>query len=123
MPRTAPAAPRYSAVIQDEPTVQFDDTNVVWNLIATGRKMRIGLRDYMYSNAETGTQYVQFDTGMGRAKRRFIVTVAPDDTFSVEVGRLKGRMCEWVSIEVARGTYFDSLGEVVERMFERSVGG
>lgn len=118
---TAPA--RYTSVIQDEPSSVIDAAQV-WQALGVWTPARMGVTNRMYSTAE-GNSYVQFDVhGDGGAKRRFLITVAPDDTYSVEVGRTitrRGpRWMEWVSIDVARGVYADVLAEVVERMYVKA---
>lgn len=72
------------------------------------RMTRLGARDRCYSETDG---YIQFDVKLTR-KLRVIVKLAGDDTYSVEIGRI--RKLEYVVIEQAHGVYCDELGRTVE---------
>lgn len=72
------------------------------------RMARLGARDRCYSEVDG---YIQFDVKLTR-KLRVIVKLAGDDTYSVEIGRI--RKMDYVVIEQAHGVHCDQLGRVVE---------
>jgi hypothetical protein len=93
------------------PNIAFD--HVRWG--DAYRLVRLGCVNRAYSE-ESG--YIQFDTsGLGR-KLRVIVKLAADDTYSVEVGRIKRRKGDLTYTVLAQehGHYTDSMGPAVERL-------
>jgi hypothetical protein len=112
---TETKSPRYTAVIHDEPKVDIDAQAAFEQIGDRWVFARMGARDLAYSS-----DYVQFDVTCDRTKRRVIITVTPDDTYSIEIGQVVRRTFEWRSIEVARGVYCDELGRTVEEMYQRA---
>jgi len=91
--------------------IAFDD--IRWG--DSWRLIRLGCVNRAYSE-DSG--YIQFDTsGLGR-KLRVIVKLAADDTYSVEVGRIKRSKGElsYVVLAQEHGHYADSMGAAIERM-------
>lgn len=81
------------------------------NLGDSWRMARLGAWDCMYAE-DSG--YVQFDIKLTR-KLRVVIKLLGDDTYGVEVGRMK-RNLDYVVLDQVRGIYADQLGETVERM-------
>lgn len=111
-----PTAPRYSAVIQDEPAAEIDAATA-FAQIGNRRMYALGARDRMHAE-----RYAQFDaTLFGRRKLRVIITITPADTYSVEIGRVGTgrRLGQWTSLKVVRDVYADALGEIIERAVEQ----
>ena len=86
------------------------------------RLARLGAHNRAYS-ADHG--YIQFDVKMGR-KYRVIVKLAPSDTYSVEIGRMRrprgSSIREYEVLSQEHDVYCDVLGEVVERMCVETAG-
>jgi hypothetical protein len=59
--------------------------------------------------------YVQFDAKITTKKLRVVIKLQGDDTYAVEIGRMK-RSLDYVVLDQVRGIYADQLGETVERM-------
>jgi hypothetical protein len=78
------------------------------------RMVRLAARDIFHDET---AGYVQFDIRITKP-RRVVVKLAGDDTYSVEIGRIKRSRgdIEYVVLEQQHGIYCDHLGETVERM-------
>jgi hypothetical protein len=79
------------------------------------RMARLGAHNRAYSE-DCG--YIQFDVTLGR-KYRVIVKLDADDTYAVEIGRLRkprgSSIREYQVLSQVRGIYWDVLGETIER--------
>lgn len=107
--------------ILDEPTTPLNarDVYAALNLPDKWTLARIGATNRMYD-----TTYVQLDMTLERKRRRLYVTVAPDDTYSVEVGRFGSIRSgsRWTQAAVRRGVYAEQLGATVLALFEEVMG-
>jgi hypothetical protein len=75
------------------------------------RLTRLGAHDRLYDET---AGYIQFDVELTK-KLRVVVKLQSDDSYAVEIGRIKlGK--EYTVLEQHRGIYYDQLGELVERM-------
>lgn len=81
----------------------------------TWRMARLGAHNRAHSE-QSG--YIQFDVTLGH-KYRVIVKLDADDTYAVEIGRLRkssgSSIREYQVLSQVRGIYWDVLGEVIER--------
>jgi hypothetical protein len=106
---------RSTPTVMDVPHAEAIDAQTVFAQIGQPTMLRVGAVDLMFS-----ADYVQFDMTMGRAKRRVVIVLAGDDTYSVEVGRTVKPAYAWRSIAVHHGIYGDRLSDVVDSMFAES---
>ena len=97
-------------------TIDVDAAFAQLNYGDSWRMARLGAHNRAYS-ADHG--YIQFDVKVGR-KYRVIVKLAPSDTYSVEIGRMRkprgSSIREYEVLSQEHDVYCDVLGEVVERM-------
>jgi len=108
----------------DEPatTAEFNFMTT-WQHISADdrlRLVRLGAMDRYYS---VSGGYVQFDATLyRRPKLRVIVKLMADDTYAVEVGRLKRRGGDVVYsvVDQDRGLYAYQVGAVMEAMVEQA---
>lgn len=109
------------ASIVDEPatTAEFDPM-VAWLHVTTDRLrlVRLGAVDRYYSLSDG---YIQFDATLcGRPKLRVIVKLMPDDTYAVEVARIRSRAGNLVYTPLAqeRDLFCGNVGEAMENLVE-----
>jgi hypothetical protein len=76
------------------------------------RLVRLAAVNICFSEADG---YVQFDAKITNKKLRVVIKLLSDDTYAVEIGRMK-RSLDYVVLDQVRGIYTDQLGETVERM-------
>lgn len=87
--------------------------------------MRMGARDVVYDDANG---QVWFRVGAGNPHRKVIVVLRSDDTYAVEIGRLRrrrGDAPQWVTEATAgidQGIYGDMIGEIIDRLFVEVAG-
>jgi hypothetical protein len=108
---TTKSAARHTAHIQDETSLPLDAQAVFaqaghWTLI------RVGATNHLYSDT-----HVQFDIRTDHAKRRIIITLASDDTYSIEVGKIQRKTYAWISRYIERGIHAADLGAAIERAY------
>lgn len=102
-----------SSLVNEAPT--GIDSRVAYQHLNYGdswRMARLGARDLM-RDEQAG--YIQFDVRITK-KLRVVVKLAGDDTYSVEIGRMRMRTLEYQVLEQERGIYADQLGATVERL-------
>lgn len=99
-------AKRYPAVLGATRTFDYQ---AVLRQIGTMELMNVGARDYLTDNANGS---LQFTIGMGRPKTKAIVTLDPDDTYTLEIGH-SDRDFNWVSDYRESNVYGDVLGQVL----------
>jgi hypothetical protein len=86
------------------------------------RMARLGAHNRMHSESNG---YIEFDVTLGR-KYRVIVKLDADDTYAVEIGRLRkprgSSIREYQVLSQVRGIYWDALGETIERAALEAAG-
>jgi hypothetical protein len=84
--------------------------------------MRMGARDFVHDD-RNGELW--FRVGAGNPHRKVSVVLRADDTYAIEIGKLKRRTFEWVTEATAgvdQGIYGDMIGEVIDRLFVEVAG-
>jgi hypothetical protein len=76
------------------------------------RLVRLAAVNLCFSEADG---YVQFDAKVTNKKLRVVIKLLGDDTYAVEIGRMK-KSLDYVVLNQVRGIFGDQLGETVERM-------
>lgn len=104
------------SIVRDAPSTAMDPATTFAHI---GRMvlMCCGARERAHS---TRGGYVQFKIGNGR--RKCIVMLAADDTYSVEVGhvsRARSTWGEWIVDAQERGVYVEDLPAAVRRHADR----
>lgn len=114
---TSPQATPVLSLVNEDPT--GIDARIAYKHLNHGdswRMARLGARDLM---RDERAGYLQFDVRITR-KLRVVVKLAMDDTYSVELGRMRRprgvALAEYEVLEQLRGIHADQLGETVERM-------
>jgi hypothetical protein len=90
------------------------DARVTMQQIGTGNLMACGARDFSFDGSK-----LMFRVGSGRTLAKVIVTLEPDDTYSVRYCEMALRTYEVRKNEQVEGVYADNLGVVVRRLGDR----
>jgi hypothetical protein len=88
------------------------DINVLKNQIGIGNLMAVGAREFVRD--ENSLMF-----RVSRGMQKLIVTLEPDDTYSVRYVKMKARTYEVVADETVAGVYADNIGAVVRRLGDR----
>lgn len=90
------------------------DVMVTLGQIGVVTRMRIG---YIVDSLMRAEDYLKFQISCDRRPRRWvIVKLERNDTYSIEVGRLRKKFY-WTIEKQLEDVYADQLGEVIERLF------
>jgi hypothetical protein len=76
------------------------------------RLVRLAAVNLCFSEADG---YAQFDAKITSKKLRVVIKLQGDDTYAVEIDRMK-KSLDYVVLDQVRGIFNDQLGETVERM-------
>jgi hypothetical protein len=108
---TTKPAPRYRANILDEEP-QAIDAQAVFAQAGQWTLIRVGAVNHLYS-----ATHAQLDVRSGGAKRRIVITLAGDDTYSLEIGKVQRKTFAWLSLNIERGIHAADLGAAIERAY------
>lgn len=101
----------------NEPDTGIDSQVAYQQITATDqwRLIRLAARDLFYDET---AGYVQLDVKPGTRKLRVVVKLASDDTYAVEIGRIKtvDHLPEYQVLEQVRGINAAEMGQTVEDM-------